>query len=577
MIADGILDFKLALPRNKLLGGEFHDKFGVFYDSDDHRVSFNGSYNESEKGTRNYESIKIFRSWDDAFLPLVDDDTRRFERLWNNHDPNVQVYDLPDAVHARILKLRINDRPYPEPEWMSSQNPKLAKSTLISLVERIHVPPEIVLRDYQIAAIEAWFNADCKGIFEMATGTGKTITALSGIVRLVEREQSLIVVIICPYTHLVEQWADEALAFGFRPIHAVESKTKWQNELASELRNFRRGTSSVMMVIGTNSSLQRGLLDEVLSSYWSKTVFVADEVHYVGSPGIISRLPLEAPWQIGLSATPVRHYDSEGTEIIFEYFNNVVYEMSLEAAIGEFLTPYFYYPIPVEMTDDEFDEYVELTRYLQKLVHSPDEPMSEAAKKIAIKRARVINNSVAKLDWLENNIEMYSSMQHTLFYVGDKLFADVKKLLGVDKRVRIHEFTQNQNVGQRKEILSRFEKGNLQALVAMKCLDEGVDIPPTRTAYFLASSGNPREFVQRRGRVLRKSPGKENAVVYDLISIPPMNYIEMGQTNPDYSAVRSAIRREYRRVKDFARLAINQYQSLDSMFEILEQLDLLDT
>jgi superfamily II DNA or RNA helicase len=187
-----------------------------------------------------------------------------------------------------------------------------------------------------------------------------------------------------------------------------------------------------------------------------------------------------------------------------------------------------------------------------------------------------MNNSVTKLDWIRENIKPYSKIQHTLFYVGDKMFDNVRELLGIEKRIRIHEFTQRQNNRERKEILERFSSGELQALVAMKCLDEGVDVPPTRVAYFLASSGNPREFVQRRGRVLRRSEGKKNATLYDLVSIPPMEFIEMGRHSPHYGSVRAAVRREYRRVKDFAELAENHYQALDSMFDIAEKLGLLD-
>jgi superfamily II DNA or RNA helicase len=160
--------------------------------------------------------------------------------------------------------------------------------------------------------------------------------------------------------------------------------------------------------------------------------------------------------------------------------------------------------------------------------------------------------------------------------VGEQIFTEVRTLLGYEKRIRIHEFTQRQNNKEREEILNRFEQGNLQALVAMKCLDEGVDVPPTRAAYFLASSGSPREFVQRRGRVLRRSPGKEYATVIDLIAIPPREYIDQGETNPDFQAVKAVIRREYRRVKEFARLAQNHYQALDEMFEIADRLNLLD-
>lgn len=131
MIADGILDFRLAVPREKLIGGEFHDKFGIFTDIEGNRVSFNGSYNDSIQGSRNYESIKVFCSWEPAFSPLVKSDSQRFERLWNNEDPNVRVYPLPDAAREQILKLRPADRPYPRPPWIEAE-PVVAAPSLVT-------------------------------------------------------------------------------------------------------------------------------------------------------------------------------------------------------------------------------------------------------------------------------------------------------------------------------------------------------------------------------------------------------------------------------------------------------------
>jgi superfamily II DNA or RNA helicase len=196
---------------------------------------------------------------------------------------------------------------------------------------------------------------------------------------------------------------------------------------------------------------------------------------------------------------------------------------------------------------------------------------------LAIQRARLQNNSKAKISWVENNINNYSDLKFTLFYAGDMIFNDLKRILGYDKGISLHEFTGKQSRMKRKELLNKFSQGELKALIAMKCLDEGVDIPPTRTAYFLASSGNPREFIQRRGRVLRKFPGKESAKLYDIISIPPMDYInkEIESRSESYNAVRSAFKKEYKRIKEFSKLAINSSTSLNDMFLIADKLDLI--
>lgn len=567
MIADNILDFKIALPRNKLDHGDFHDKFGIFADADGNHIVFNGSYNDSIQGTRNYESIKIFCSWDLAATAWVEGDKQRFENLWNNLDPNVRVYDLKSAAKEKILELRSNERPY----------------QVLSLIYPIgkgrrqpEEPRLLKLRNYQEEAITAWESNNYRGILEMATGTGKTITSLAAATRIFRRKQRLILLIVVPYKHLVTQWSDECINFGFKPIKIVESSREWEPEFARQIQVYRMGLINNVCIVATNSALVSNKFSFILNEVWNETLIIIDEVHHAGSPVMQKKLPLEAPWRLGLSATPIRNYDELGTDTLLNYFGEIIFEFGLEKAIGKFLTPYYYYPIPVAMTEEEFGEYCILTRQLGKFVHSTEGEMPEIAKRIAIKRARIQNNSITKLEWLRNNISKYQNISYTLFYVGESLFDPVKQLLGVDKRIRIHEFTQRQNNLERQNIINLFSKGDLQALVAMKCLDEGIDVPPTREAYFLASSGNPREFIQRRGRVLRLFEGKEFAIIRDLISIPPIEFIEMGKMHPDYSAIRSSFVREYKRIKEFASLAINRYQALEPMFEIAQKLELLD-
>jgi superfamily II DNA or RNA helicase len=176
---------------------------------------------------------------------------------------------------------------------------------------------------------------------------------------------------------------------------------------------------------------------------------------------------------------------------------------------------------------------------------------------------------------INDNIPSAANIKHTLFYAGDQIFDKVKRIIGLEKKIRIHEFTGEQTRIERKNILQRFAKGELQALIAMKCLDEGVDVPPTRTAYFLASSGNPKEFIQRRGRVLRKFEGKEFATIYDLISIPPIRFINEARKGDSYTAVKSSFGKEYKRVKEFSNLALNKHASIDAFFNIASQLGLL--
>jgi superfamily II DNA or RNA helicase len=435
----------------------------------------------------------------------------------------------------------------------------------------------IELREYQNAAIEAWFDNKNVGLLEMATGTGKTITALSAAVKIIKKKDKLIVVIACPFIHLVEQWIDESEKFGFRPLLVAESGSKWRPLLARELQLVKRGVNRLLVIGTTNASLASSEFQKMMSEFWVDTLFISDESHYLGSPTYRKLLPEDCMYRLGLSATPERYYDEEGTSHLLDFFHKVVYRLPMEEAIGNFLTRYYYHAIPLEMTSDEFEEYAAITNEIEKLLSFRNDKYDDRIEKLSIRRARIQNNSKSKINWIRDNVESSADLRFTLFYSGDQTFDQVKKILGVDKKIRLHEFTGEQSRIERKNILTRFSKGELQALMAMKCLDEGVDVPATRIAYFLASSGNPREFIQRRGRVLRKSPGKEYAIIYDLIAIPPYSFIEDSKDGESYNAVRSSFRKEYRRVREFSKLAINSHTSLDEMFDFANKLELLST
>lgn len=573
MIADGVIEFKLAKPRNKL-DHEYHAKVGVFTDREGNKISFDGSYNDSITGLHNYESIKVFRSWDNT-KGYVEHEVEHFEIIWNNQDPNIETYSIPEAVKAQILKLRENaERPYPIPEWVRLKIVRETAGEYRTPYQKI--PDTVILRDYQTEAIKNWFDNGNKGILEMATGTGKTITALSAAVNLLEKKKNLFTVIICPYIHLAQQWIQEAEKFGYRPILVAESKTKWLEDVQKIVRDFKAGRVEQGSLVTTNDSFLSVDLQEALFPVWDKTLVIADEMHHCGSPTFLKNIPYKAPYRLGLSATPVRDYDEEGTEKLLDFFGKIVFKFSLREAVEQgFLTSYYYYPIPVHMLADEFDEYIKLTQKLNKLHSNPERPISDAALKLAIKRARVLNNTQSKVEWIRKNIPSGEDMEYTLFYVGDQIFEEVRSLLGYEKRIPVHEFTHRQSLSQRKELIGKFQNKEIKAFVAMKCLDEGIDIPPTRTAYFLASSSVEREFVQRRGRVLRRSPGKSHAIIYDLISIPPHDYILKGKSDENYKAVRSALRREFSRIKEFADLAENKHKAMSQFLDISNKFDLL--
>lgn len=398
MVADGILDFKLALPRNKLEQGEFHDKFGIFTDLEGNQVSFNGSYNDSIQGTRNYESIKIFSSWHPVLALLVNADNERFERLWSNKDPNVQVYDLPEAARAGILKLRVDDRPYPEPNFEQLRLRLDEKSSTPEYgVIKPQLPPDLETRPYQIEAIDSWFNNDCRGLFEMATGTGKTKTALSASVRLYEREKRLAVIITVPYQHLVDQWNKESQQFGYRPILAYQSKSSWFDLLNSMVMDFSSGYRECLTVITTHTTFISPDFQATIARLNGPSLIIADEAHHLGAERSRQNYPQQIPFRLALSATPDRWFDDEGTAALRGYFGETVFSFTLEQAIGVSLTEYYYYPHIVQLTDEELETYQELSVKIAQLAGRDDERAQESLKLLLIRRAELLNKAANKI------------------------------------------------------------------------------------------------------------------------------------------------------------------------------------
>lgn len=575
LVADGVLDFRLALPRNKLDQGEFHDKFGIFTDAEGNQVSFNGSYNDSIQGTRNYESIKIFCSWQSVLTLLVNADVDRFERLWNNSDPNVQVYNLPEAAKERIVKLRTQERPYPQPkqeqlELESSSSPSPKRQ-----LKNPACPATIELRDYQNEAIDAWFAHDCRGLLEMATGTGKTITALAASVRLFERENRLALVMSVPYQHLVDQWHSESQLFGYRPVLAYQSRSRWINELNQLVMDFNAGYRNVISVITTHTTFSSPEFQKCIARLNMPTMMLADEAHHLGAERARQSYPAQIPYRLALSATPDRWFDDEGTACLRHYFGETVFSFPLEKAIGISLTPYYYHPHIVQLTPTELERYEELSVKIGQLAGRDDESAQQSLKLLLIRRAELLNRAVNKIDILSSLVRQEKQLEHALFYCAPGQIDEVLRMVGLEHGLLVHRFTAEEDIKERQRLLADFAQGELQALVAMKCLDEGVDVPSTKTAYFMASSSNPREFIQRRGRVLRKSPGKEYSVIHDLIAVPPTAWYT-SQDSASFNLERSIVKRELERFREFAGPALNKHQAMDVIWEIASRYSLLD-
>jgi superfamily II DNA or RNA helicase len=564
LIADGILTFKLAVPQNDL-AGEFHAKFGIFTDADGDKVSFNGSNNETVNGTlHNYETFNIFCSWKEAYTPIVNDDVNRFERLWNNIDPNLRVYNLPEAARHEIIKIREKDdkRPYKKPKTLS----------FIISSPQPSIPSHISLRDYQLEAIDNWFNAGCRGLFEMATGTGKTITALGLTTRLYEKKKRLALIITVPYQHLVDQWYDESRSFGYMPIRAYKARTTWLDEFNNRILSYNHKDNDVLCVITTHTTFSTEHFQNTIARISDNALLVADEVHHLGAETRRNYFPENINLRLALSATPDRWFDDEGTMALRDYFGTTVFELSLAEAIGKSLTNYYYYPHLVELTVHEMEEYKALSVKIGQLL-AQDRSDDEQLTRLLLKRANLLNSAQNKISVISELVDKQSTIKHTLFYCSPGQIDEVVRLLGWEKRLQVHRFTAREDIPTRQTLLSKFGKGELDALVAMHCLDEGVDVPNTRTAYILASSSNPRQFIQRRGRVLRKAPGKDHAIIHDLITVPPPPS-ELSESG--VRAEQSILKRELRRFAEFADSALNTQAAYEVIWELAKQFDVLD-
>lgn len=570
MVADQLLEFRIAVPRNKLERGDFHDKFGIFTDAQGNQVSFNGSYNDSIQGTRNYESIKTFCSWNSAFAPLIVADVERFNRLWDNRDANVRVFDLPGAAREQILQLRTSARPYQPPPWVAQRVMETPGQYAVKPI----IPPHVCLRDYQEQAIEAWFQQECRGLLEMATGAGKTITALAAAVRLYRRERALALIVAAPYQHLVDQWHDVAESFGFGPQKAYGSRASWLDPLHNRILSFNAGHSDRLCVVTTYDTFCSEAFQKSLERLHGPMLFVADEAHHLGAQRRRTVLPEAVPYRLALSATPERWNDPAGTAALKSYFGETVFRLTLADAIERgILTPYYYRPVLVELTDEEMKRYRTLSQRIGKLLAQKKAPDDDKLTKLLIQRADILNKAENKLTALDALLPPASAVDHALFYCAPGQIDDVRRLVGWEHRIRAHQFTADENARTRQDLLRRFADGDLQALVAIRCLDEGVDVPSTRTAYLLASSSNPREFIQRRGRVLRRAPGKEFATLYDLIAVPP----SPGTLDEDsLRAERSLLRRELKRFAEFASSARNSQEAYAVIWDLAKRFEMLD-
>jgi superfamily II DNA or RNA helicase len=410
----------------------------------------------------------------------------------------------------------------------------------------------------------------------MATGTGKTITALlaaSQVSRAIDRK--FVLVVSVPYQHLVDQWAGDLEDFDATPILAYQSRRDWQPRLERELLELNNGARDVSVIVTTHRTLSMESARKTLRRANGQMMLIADEVHHLGATQTQKALMDAFGLRLGLSATPERWYDEEGTEALESYFGGTVFDYGLEPAIESgSLCEYYYIPHLVELQDDEMVEYMELTGKIGRLIARQggggDIELSEnqSLQTVLFKRARLVGTAAEKLDLLVELFDRENEATHSLVYcsdgstglsdeVGDRHVDATTKRLRTDSGLRVERFTAQEDQAERERLLTAFDAGEIEVLTSIKCLDEGVDIPATRTAYILASTSNPRQYVQRRGRILRQHPGKEFAVIHDFVTVPDTTRHPEVLSDDRYDVERTLIKKELERVSTFAAAARN--------------------
>lgn len=458
-----------------------------------------------------------------------------------------------------------------------------------SQIAKLESSYNVRLRDYQIEAIDSWLEKDRKSILAMATGTGKTITAIAAMLQLAEDNRrdskSSIFVIVCPYIHLVDQWDRSLRRFGQSPIRGYLARRKWLPDFELMVQRINLLPGRFGFVVTTNSTFASVDFQQCMRRSGNALVLVGDEVHNLGAKWLRDLLPENASSRLGLSATPERWLDKQGTESLRTYFGPESYSLGIKESIKrKILVPYDYHPRACRLTQLETDEFGEVTQQLIRLLRGRDfdqlnkSETIEAAKFIRV-RASITGNASSKIPAMRKAISDFKFDKRLLVfcaegfsqnYPGGKqtdFVVDDLRNIGISSK----KYESDTPPRERMEILKDFTAGKTDAIVSMRCLDEGVDIPAARDAIFLASGSNPRQFVQRRGRVLRKSENKEFATIVDLFVLTAPG---LGREIMDFEL--NLVKRELDRVAEFVDASRNRVSGLTALREIKKEYGIYD-
>lgn len=573
MLKEGSLEIRVLVPKDiSPTSSLFHSKVGVLCDLEGNAISFSGSVNETVAGWRyNIEEFKVFRSWNEGTAAMVTHDKKLFEKYWEPaREVDFATFEIP--LEARRL--------------LEERAPADFIELNLPETESLDAPGGFQLWEYQEDAIRHWSENGHRGILAMATGSGKTKTACEAIRRVQAESDSSVTVITCPLQHIATNWREELV--DTNPICTFESGN-WRAKIADAVNAFRAGRLNHLTLIAIQNTAAKEdfvrLVEMALKSAES-SLLVADEAHGLGAPEFRKALLPGYGYRLALSATPTRHMDEEGTKVLDDYFEGTVFEFSLEDGLtwrnpitGETpLCPYDYRPVFVGLDADEMADWLAITGQLVKSGFSDRSSLDSYQKLLLIRRAAIAKSARQKTIVLEATLNEIEDLKHCLIYCSDsKQMSAVMEVLdrfsATYRRFTGEESTtpdkRLDGLSERENILRSFAEGNTEVLVAMKCLDEGVDVPAAKTGIILASSTNQREFVQRRGRLLRRADGKEKATIYDFLVTPAFS---SDLPEEHARAASNVISRELTRSEEFSRSASNSIEAATRVLERITEL-----
>ncbi|MEG8181228.1 DEAD/DEAH box helicase family protein [Nocardia terpenica] len=550
MVAASKLDVRIALRENFRGYGLFHEKIGIFADRDGNWMTFTGSPNETLGGARVHsESFPLHRSWaNEDQLAYAEDERDRFEQVWKQQVDGIVIWKVNEWIEEPMRSsFGIREPSVTNIRKSYFDNPHGPASLHDDASFVPSLPDNLLLREYQKNAVNDWLLAGGHGTFAMATGTGKTVTALAAAtqaaIHIAQSERPLLVLVVVPSVDLVGQWRNDAERFGFRPAISHGALNKGQEEhlksvfSAARSRHGRRTEMVITTVdsltprIGSAESAPDHFLQRQLARHNGHLLVIGDEMHSLGTSSRLAALPKKATLTLGLSATPKRHGDEGGTEALLKYFGDPVISINIKQAIYDYkaLVPYDYLPSPIELTDEEATRYRLISRKIAAAFADGNEQAAEAHIRA---RTRLTQHAVNKQGCLRELMSGgLKDQTHQIIYIAEGRdpqsdffqLDETERMLRQEFGMRVERYYGETDSERREVLQARLASGDIQALLAMKCLDEGVDIPSARIGIITASTQNPRQFVQRRGRLLRRDPNspKSHAMIHDFIVMPP--------------------------------------------------------